>query len=217
MLVCRSCGAQKGGAGTSIAPALWTTLPITAEPGRGGTPSPSAGEYMSCLWGRFKLNQWTFAVTWNVLQCMFFVSSFGFSSTVGCYSEKKQIPWFWGGSASLQLVYVSVQACETAWSCFSRARWRLLRSVLGLSVRRQFLMTCHCTLTFMVVIVILTRKWQIFLWGARSLNNSVLVQYLHFNAVVVGYCNKKSLWINDIEAEPYKGTVIHCTFSFFSF
>lgn len=121
--------------------------------------------------------------------CGGFVSSFGFGSPVGCYSENKRNFSVWGASLS------RTRFCFWAglWRWLSRACWPLLGSALGLWVRRQSLTTCHCVLTFVAVIVILTRMWQIFMYGARSLSNSVLVQYLHFYAVVVGYCCGKKV------------------------
>lgn len=88
-----------------------------------------------------------------------FVSSFGFRSPVGSYSENKTNFSVWGASLSRS------RFCFWAgsWRWFSRAGRLRLGSALGLRVRRQSPMTCHCVLTFVVVIVILTRKWQIFM------------------------------------------------------
>ena len=99
MSVCRSHSVQRGGAGSGIASALRINLPIMAEPGW-DPPSPSARAPTSCPQGHLKLNRWTSVVPWNVPKCTFLLSSFGFSSPIGCYSENEMDFLVLGGSLS---------------------------------------------------------------------------------------------------------------------
>lgn len=127
---------------------------------------------------------WFLEMFQNVLPS---ASNFGFSSPVDCYLENKMnfsAALFWGS-------LFRTCSCAGSWHKLVREGvrcWLLCRSVLGLPGQRQFLVTYHHMLTFMAVIVILTREWQIFMRGAKSLSNSVLVQCLPFHAVVIRYC-----------------------------